>query len=287
MVNKELKPSINEGDFVLAALNEKRRVDGRGIYDVRSLQISFGADYGQVEIQLGRTRVAAKVSAKVERPRNDKPTEGILLFNTEISPMACPTFEAGSRSEEEVLISRIIEKSLRRSRAIDTEGLCIVAGEKVWEIRVDLHFLDHDGNLVDCAGIAAITALSHFRRPDVTVVGEEVTIHPIDQRNPVPLSIHHLPICVSFAFFDQGQLLVVDPNYLEEKLKQGSMVITMNIHKEICALSKAGGIPLEMDQVLRCSQIALVKVTETTEQIQKALETDKASRKKAASSGAK
>lgn len=63
--------------------------------------------------------------------------------------MACPTFEAGryedkqfiycvllisicySRSEEEVLVSRIIEKALRRSRAIDTEGLCIVAGEKV------------------------------------------------------------------------------------------------------------------------------------------------------------
>jgi exosome complex RNA-binding protein Rrp42 (RNase PH superfamily) len=34
-------------------------------------------------------------------------------------------------SEEEVLISRTIEKALRRSRAVDTEGLCIVAGEKV------------------------------------------------------------------------------------------------------------------------------------------------------------
>lgn len=69
-----------------------------------------------------------------------------------------------------------MEKALRRSRAIDTEGLCIVAGEKVWQIRVDLLFLDHDGNLVDCASIAAITALLHFRRPDVTVSGEEVTI---------------------------------------------------------------------------------------------------------------
>lgn len=36
--------------------------------------------------------------------------------------------------------------------------------------------LDHDGNIVDCAGIAAIAALLHFRRPDVTVIGEEVTI---------------------------------------------------------------------------------------------------------------
>ena len=90
-----------------------------------------------------------------------------------------------SRSEEEVLISRIIEKALRRSRAIDTEGLCIVAGEKVWQIRIDLLFLDHDGNLIDCAAIAAITALLHFRRPDVTVLGEDVTIvSPVTLEKP-------------------------------------------------------------------------------------------------------
>lgn len=25
-----------------------------------------------------------------------------------------------------------------------------------------------------------------------------------EERDPVPLSIHHMPICVSFAFFQQG-----------------------------------------------------------------------------------
>ncbi|KAI8336271.1 ribosomal protein S5 domain 2-type protein [Chlamydoabsidia padenii] len=275
---KNSDPSVNENEFLLAALKEQKRTDGRGIYDVRSIDLVFGSDYGQVQVQLGRTRISAIVTAQVVRPRQDKPTEGQLIFNTEISPMASPSFEAGSRSEQEVMISRLIEKSMRRSRAIDTEGLCIVAGEKVWQIRVDLHFLDHDGNLVDCASIAAITALLHFRRPDVTVVGEEVTIHPIDQRNPVPLSVHHIPISITFNFFDNGNLLVVDPSYLEEQVKQGDMTITMNIHKEICALSKAGGIPLEMDQLLRCSQIAQVKVADISELIQKALEDDKASR---------
>jgi exosome complex component RRP45 len=65
---------------------------------------------------------------------------------------------------------------------------------------------------------------------------------------------------------------------LEQQSKEGDMTITMNIHKEICALSKAGGIPLEMDQVLRCSQIAVIKVTEITELIQKTLEDDKEAR---------
>ncbi|KAF1803443.1 ribosomal protein S5 domain 2-type protein [Mucor lusitanicus] len=173
---REAIPSVNEVNFLLESLRQGRRVDGREVYDMRSLDIKLGSDFGYVEVQLGRTRVAANVSAEVVRPMADKPTEGQFLINTEISPMAAPFFESGSRSEEEVLISRIVEKALRRSRAIDTEGLCIVAGEKVWQIRVDLLFLDHDGNLVDCASIAAITALLHFRRPDVTVSGEEVTI---------------------------------------------------------------------------------------------------------------
>ncbi|KAF9365388.1 hypothetical protein BGX34_010210 [Mortierella sp. NVP85] len=271
---KETEPSTNEREFLLAALKEGARIDGRSFYDFRSLRLSFGADYGNVEVQLGNTRVLAKVSCEVLRPYPDKPTEGFLMFNTEVSPMASSVFEIGRQTDEEVLVSRLIEKAMRRSRALDTEGLCIVAGEKVWSIRVDIHFLDHDGNLVDAACIAAITALLHFRRPDVTVVGEEVTIHTLEQRNPVPLSIHHIPICVSFAFFDKGERMIVDPTHLEEQIKEGDMTFTLNVHKEVCALSKAGGIPMEMNQIIQCSKIAVVKVAEITAQIQAGLDAD-------------
>lgn len=34
---------------------------------------------------------------------------------------------------------------------------------QVWSVRVDLHVLDNGGNIADCASIAAITALAHFR----------------------------------------------------------------------------------------------------------------------------
>lgn len=93
---RELEPSVNETAFLLEALRQGRRVDGREVYDMRSVELTLGADYGYVEVQLGRTRVAANISAEVVRPYADKPTEGILLFNTEISPMAAPTFESGA-----------------------------------------------------------------------------------------------------------------------------------------------------------------------------------------------
>ncbi len=34
---------------------------------------------------------------------------------------------------------------------------------QVWTIRVDVHILNHAGNLIDCASIASISALAHFR----------------------------------------------------------------------------------------------------------------------------
>jgi len=70
----------------------------------------------------------------------------------------------------------MIERVLKDSRAIDTEGLCIKAEEKVWSIRTDIHILDDGGNILDCACIAAIAALLHFRRPEVSLHGDEVTV---------------------------------------------------------------------------------------------------------------
>jgi hypothetical protein len=37
-------------------------------------------------------------------------------------------------SEDEVMITRLLEKSIRRTEAVDREALCIVAGEKVGRI---------------------------------------------------------------------------------------------------------------------------------------------------------
>lgn len=53
---RETEPSTNEREFVLAALKEGARIDGRKFYDFRTLRLSFGSDYGAVEVQLGNTR---------------------------------------------------------------------------------------------------------------------------------------------------------------------------------------------------------------------------------------
>jgi len=39
--------------------------------------------------------VLAQVSATIVKPRDDRPYEGFLLINSEISPMASSVYEAG------------------------------------------------------------------------------------------------------------------------------------------------------------------------------------------------
>ena len=47
---------------------------------------------------------------------------------------------------------------------------------QVLNLRVDITLLDFAGNVIDACCIAAMTALSHFRRPDFIVNGDEVRI---------------------------------------------------------------------------------------------------------------
>ncbi|CAZ85393.1 unnamed protein product [Tuber melanosporum] len=275
---REIDPTINEKSFILDALNQKLRIDGRDLDSFRELELNFGDDYGLADVQLGKTRVLARVSAEVVKPFTDRPFDGIFTITTELGPMASPAFEPGRQTEQEVLLSRLIEKAIRRSNALDTESLCIVAGQKCWQIRADVHFLSHDGALVDASCIAVVAALQHFRRPDVSVEGEKVTIHTMTERIPVPLSILHVPICVTFSFYLDGEVCLVDATLQEEQLRQGDMTITLNKFGELCQIAKAGGLAINGLNLLRCAKIALVKVGEIAATVQRRLEEDAAAR---------
>lgn len=81
----------------------------------------------------------------------------------------------------------------------------------MWSLRLDITVLDHDGNLVGAAGLAALAALLAFRRPDVSLgggdTGQAVTVHPPEEREPLPLTIHHLPLAITFGLFEVGSLV--------------------------------------------------------------------------------
>ncbi|KAJ9151727.1 Exosome complex component rrp45 [Pleurostoma richardsiae] len=258
---REAEPSLNEKTFVSQALQENLRLDGRDFDQYRPLELTFGEEYGVVDVKLGKTRVFVNVSAEVTVPYADRPFDGVFTIVTELSPMASPAFEVSRPTETEVLLSRLLEKTVRRSGALDTESLCLVAAQKCWSIRVDVHVLSHDGNLIDASCLAVVAALRHFRKPDTSMEGEILTVYTPAEREPVPLSWLHSPFCVTFSFFgDEAETALLDATWLEEQVRVGSCTISLNRHGEICQIAKLGGTPTEAVSLLQCANVALIKV---------------------------
>ncbi|KAK9950969.1 hypothetical protein M0R45_006432 [Rubus argutus] len=277
--------TVNEKKFIETALQSDLRLDGRRPFDYRHLNIKFGTDEGSAEVQLGQTHVMAFVTAQLVQPYRDRPNDGTLSIFTEFSPMADPSFEPGRPGEFAVELGRVIDRGLRESRAVDTESLCVLSGKLVWAIRVDLHILDNGGNLIDAANMAALAALLTFRRPECSLGGEngqEVIIHPPEEREPLHLIIHHLPIAVTFAFFSYESSVVIDPTHHEEAVMRGRMTATLNSNGDVCAIQKAGGEGILQGVIMQCLRIAAAKAGAFSDMIKKAVDsynTERALRK--------
>lgn len=89
---------------------------------------------------------------------------------------------------------------------------------------------------------------------------------------PIPLAIHHTPICLTFAFFGDDSLAVLDPSHLETLLASGTLTLTLNSQQEICVLSKAGGVPLPADDIMKVVSIGVQRVKEVDALIKSSLE---------------
>jgi exosome complex RNA-binding protein Rrp42 (RNase PH superfamily) len=201
--------------------------------------------------------------------------------------MASQNFEVGRPTPMAVELARIVDRGIRECRALDTEALAIVAGEKVWSINVNIHVIDHGGNLIDCVSLAAISAMMHYRRPEVSIQNNSPTVYNVDEHAATPLSLHHIPISISFCFIhqkhlsnssskskpneedfnceDEDLLIMMDPTDREEKIIDGTITFTFNSFRELCAVHKIGGAPISSNQVLRCANIAAARVGELTE----------------------
>lgn len=288
---KEQEISLNERLFIIESLKQGLRLDGRQLHELRDPIITVSkTEYGYVEVELGNTKLTVRVSCEITKPFQDRPFEGILVINSDVSPMASPFFESGKNSDDEVLISRLIEKAIRRSNALDLESLCIVAGEKVWNVRVDINFLNYDGGLIDASCVGVMTALQHFRKPDVSIQGTNITVYDYNQRQPVPLSVLHVPLCVTISFFNPGEkeenikgelnqeIAIIDATRREEAVRDGSLVITLNKNRELIQLSKNGGLPIDSSALLDLMARSLEITENLTERIKNLLKNDEEER---------
>lgn len=240
--------SESEKQFILrAALESEIRLDGRRNAEARDISVQLRTvdnSRSLARVHLGGadcgTQVACTVSCELSTPYPDRPNEGAFQISTDYM------HSAGSAAAQG---DALVEKSIQK--CVDVESLCIVPGSKAWFVRCQLVVIDDCGSVADACSIAACAALLHFRRPDVTVVGEEVTVHSVREKIPVPLTIQYTPLCLTFAVLAgmlQGEHVtktckLVDSTEREEQVAvetAGMFQLVLNAHQEICGLLEGG-----------------------------------------------
>lgn len=216
--------------------------------------------------------------AELDQPMGGRPSEGTIKFNVDI---ARAQYSKLFKNKDPVRVNhymielgRFIERSFRESKAIDLESLCVQAGRRVWHLQVDLKILNDDGNIPDVLGYAALGVLRVYRRPDVSIdssVPGGLVVHSLDDREGVPLTLHHFPVCLTFASFDEGDVIVVDPSSLEESTCDGRLTISVTPQGELCAVQKAQGYGMSQADVMQCIQAGIELAESACRVLEKAL----------------
>ncbi|MEM5804571.1 MAG: RNA-binding protein, partial [Candidatus Aenigmatarchaeota archaeon] len=151
-------------------------------------------------------------------------------------------------------------------KAIDMEKLCIKPNEKVWAVHIDIHVLDHDGNLMDACGLAAIAALLTTRMPDYDIENEKIIKDtPVEKRKRLPVKDVPVPVTVSKI----GSSLVLDACLEEEEARDCQLTVTTTKNGELCAMQKAGVGFFTVDEVRRAVELSLAKGRELRELLPK------------------
>jgi exosome complex component RRP42 len=218
-------------DHIINLLEEGKREDGREADGFREIKVTTNciesAD-GSARVKVGKTEVIAGVKIIPGTPFGDSPNLGVLTTGAELIPMAHSMFESGPPGEDAIELARVVDRGIRESKMVDVEKLCIVEGEKVWMVFIDIYILDHDGNLFDAANLAAVSAL------------RSATI-PADQYgfgDNTPLPITCLPISITEVKI--GNQLIVDPNFDEETIASARITVTTDNDGNFRAMQKGG-----------------------------------------------
>ena len=106
----------HEAPFIRSALAQGLRLDGRRPHEPRDIDVALsrGEVTATASVTLGKTVVIAVVSAELVAPYPDRPTEGLIQFVADVSPLA----EAHGVTSAE--LTRLLDRSVRESDAIDT-----------------------------------------------------------------------------------------------------------------------------------------------------------------------
>jgi exosome complex component RRP42 len=119
-----------------------------------------------------------------------------------------------------------------------------------------VYILNHDGNLIDAAALAAMAALMNTKMPNFEIKDGELKI----KQGYTPLPVKGHPITVTTGKISGH--LISDPTAEEEQVMDSRITFATKEDGKICAIQKGGSGYFSPQQILEASKIALDKAAE-------------------------
>jgi len=240
--------------YVRKLVEEDMRVDNRKFDEFRPIKIETNViktAEGSAKVLIGNTHVLVGVKMGVGEPYPDMQNEGVLVVNAELVPVASPTFEPGPPNENAIELARVVDRGIRESHCIDLESLCIQEGKEVWMVNIDIHVLDHDGNLIDASAIGAIAALLTTKIPKYENGKINTDVHERD------LPVRDVPVAITTVKI--GDKLLIDPNVEEENALDARITLATNEKGELCAGQKGGDGYFTTEEIQKAIDLSILK----------------------------
>jgi exosome complex component RRP42 len=248
MIVNEIKEA-----YVKDLLKSGKRADDRDFLAYREIKIEKGIlpnAEGSCLAQIGDTKVLAGVKFDVVEPYKDRPNEGTFQVNAEFLTAAHPEFFPGPPDERSIELARVVDRGIRSADVIDTKKLILPDG-KALGVFVDLYILDHCGNLIDTAALAAMGALLDTKIPKY----ENEKLNRTEFSGKFELS-KTVAVC-SFEKID-GKF-ILDASDEEEVASSGRLSLATCDGELVCAAQKSGADALTKEELLQLIGIAQEK----------------------------
>ena len=247
-----------------------KRIDNRGFEEYRKVSIETGVIYqaeGSARVRIGNTEVIAGVKMDLGKPYPDSPDAGVLSVAAELVPFASPEFETGPPGEESIELARVVDRAIRESKMVDFEKLCVKEKEYVWMVFVDLEVLNDDGNLIDTAGLAAVSALLNTKMPSMTMDENE---KPVIDREKKAGKLPIRGLAVTTTFVKIGSIIMADPG-LAELAGADARLSVGTLENKLCSMQKGGTCGFSIEEIEKIADMALEKGDELRKQVEETI----------------
>ncbi|MFQ6025748.1 MAG: exosome complex protein Rrp42 [Nitrosopumilaceae archaeon] len=254
---------------ILRLLQREARTDGRAFDEPRPITIETGLiskAEGSAKVKLGDTEVLTGVKIQPDKPFPDLGDKGIFICTAEVLPIADPTAEPGPPNEDVIELARVVDRGIRETEMIDLGQLVLEENKSVVGLFVDNSIINSDGNLFDACSYASVAALLSCMVPKYEIQDSVPVLIEGEKSKP---PINTIPVSVTMARI--GDYIIVDPNADEWACMDARITITTNSNGNICALQKGGHDGFTLDQLIKCSKLAISTGSKIRKELEKVM----------------